>query len=143
MHFATSSTFQQRMVKRYYQMLPTSSRAPSSAKKDQSLTWRKRLSETEGQLNVQQFGYQHFLQNVVTVCTVTPAIPHVVANVAAGIIAAPGVPILVTYTNEIKIMEVYSDKLLEISQKHETFTTQTPQVIRGLVLVDSLLLDRR
>ena len=78
-----------------------------------------------------------------TVCSITPAIPPVVANVAAGILAAPGVPILITYTNEIKIMEVYLDKLLEIAQKHETFTTQTPRVIRGLVLVDSLLLERR
>ncbi len=81
----------------------------------------------------QQFGYQHLLQSVATVRTVTPAIPPVIADVAAGILAAPGVPILITYTNEIKIMEVYSDKLLEIAKKHGsltwgfgTFTTQTP-----------------
>jgi hypothetical protein len=79
------------------------------------------------------------LQSVATVCTVTPAIPPVVVDVAAGILAAPGVPILITYMNEIKIMEVYSDKLLKIAQKHgsltwgfETFTTQTPQVIQEL-----------
>jgi hypothetical protein len=85
---------------------------------------------------LQRFGYQHLLQSVATVCTVTPAIPPVVADVAAGILAAPGVPILITYMNEIKIMEVYLDKLLKIAQKHgsltwgfETFTTQTPRVI--------------
>ncbi len=60
----------------------------------------------------------------------------VIADVAAGILAAPGVPISITYRNEIKIMEVYLDKLLEIAKKHGsltwgfgTFTTQTPQVI--------------
>jgi hypothetical protein len=88
---------------------------------------------------LQRFGYQHLLQSVGTVCTVTPATLPVVADMAAGILAAPVVPILITYTNEIKIMEVYSDKLLEIAQKHgsltwgfETFTTQTPQVIHEL-----------
>jgi hypothetical protein len=87
----------------------------------------------------QQFGYQQLLQSVATVRTVTPEIPPVIADMAAGILAAPGVPILITYTNEIKIMEVYLGKLLEITQKHgsltwgfETFTTQTPRVIREL-----------
>jgi hypothetical protein len=75
----------------------------------------------------------------VTVRTVTPAILPVVADVAAGTLAAPGVSILITYMNEIKIMEVYLDKFLKIAQKHgslmwgfETFTTQTPRVIREL-----------
>jgi hypothetical protein len=88
---------------------------------------------------LQGFGYQHLLQSVATVCMVTPAIPPVIADVAAGILAAPGVPILIIYTNEIKIMEVYLDKLLEIAKKHGsltwgfgTFTTQTPRVIRKL-----------
>jgi hypothetical protein len=58
------------------------------------------------------------MQSVMTVCTLTPAIPPVIANVTAGIIAAPGIPISITYTNGINIMEIYSDKLLEISQKH-------------------------
>ncbi len=82
---------------------------------------------------LQRFGYQHLLQSVGTVRTVTPAIPPIIADVAAGILAAPGVPILITYMNKIKIMEVYSDKLLEIAKKHVsltwgfgTFTTQTP-----------------
>jgi hypothetical protein len=79
------------------------------------------------------------LQNVATVRTVTPAIPPVIANPDAGILAAPEVPMSITYTNEIKILEVYSDKLLEIAQKHasltwgfETFTTQNPRVIHDL-----------
>jgi hypothetical protein len=55
---------------------------------------------------LQQFGYQHLLQSVATVRTVTPAILPVIADVAAGILAVPGVPILITYMNEIKIMEV-------------------------------------
>jgi hypothetical protein len=85
---------------------------------------------------LQRFGYQHLLQSVATVRMVTPAIPPVIADVAAVILAAPGVPISITYTNEIKIMKVYLDKLLEIAKKHGslmwsfgTFTTQTPRVI--------------
>ncbi len=85
---------------------------------------------------LQRFGYQYLLQSVVTVRTLTPAILPVNANAAAGIIAAPGIPILIMYTNGINIMEIYSDKLLEISQKHASltwgfgsFTNQTPQVI--------------
>ena len=79
------------------------------------------------------------MQNVVTLCTDTSAIPPILANPAAGILAAPEVPMSITYTNEIKILEVYSDKPLEIAQKHalltwvfETFTTQTPRVIHEL-----------
>ena len=90
--------------------------------------------------------YQHHLQNVVTDCTVTPAIPTVLADVAAGILAVPEVPMSITYTNEIKMLEVYSDKLLEIAQKNaslmwgfETFTTQTPRVIHELTQSDGEL----
>jgi hypothetical protein len=71
---------------------------------------------------LQRFGYQYLLQSVVTVRTLTPAILPVNANAAAGIIAAPGIPILIMYTNGINIMEIYSDKLLEISQKHASLT---------------------
>ncbi len=84
---------------------------------------------------MQRFGYQYLLQSFVTVCTLTPAIPPVNTNAAAGIIAAPGIPILIMYTNGINIMEIYSDNL-EISQKHASltwgfgsFTNKTPQVI--------------
>jgi hypothetical protein len=79
-------------------------------------------------------------------CTLTPAITPVIANAAVGIIAAPRILILITYTNEINTMEVYSDKLLKISQKHASltwgfgsFTNQTPQVICELTQADGEL----
>ncbi len=79
------------------------------------------------------------MQNVPTVCTVIPAIPAVIADPDLGIAAAPAVQQMITYTNEINMLEVYSDKLLEISQKNssmtwddESFTVQTPRVIREL-----------
>ena len=88
---------------------------------------------------LQRYGFQYQLQNVPTVRTVTPAIPPVIADPALGIVDAPGVPEAITYTNEINMLEVYSDKLLEISQKNSsmtwgdgTFTVQTPRVIREL-----------
>jgi hypothetical protein len=92
---------------------------------------------------LQQFGYQHLLQSIPTVHTLTPAILPFISNAAAGIIAAPRIPILITYTNGINIMEVYSDKLLKISQKDSSltwgfglFTNQTPQVIHELTQAD-------
>ncbi len=95
---------------------------------------------------LQQFGYQHLLQSVVTVCTVTPAIPPVIADATAGIIAAPAIPILITYTNGNNIMEVYPDKLLEVSQNHASptwgfgsFTNQTSRVICELTQADGEL----
>ena len=88
---------------------------------------------------LQRYGYQYQVQNVPTVRTVIPAIPPVIEDLALGIAAAPGVPEAITYTNEINMLEVYSDKLLEISQKNssmtwgdESFTVQTPRVIREL-----------
>jgi hypothetical protein len=36
--------------------------------------------------------------------------------------AAPAVPASFMYTNEINILEVYSDKLLEIAQKNALLT---------------------
>ena len=94
----------------------------------------------------QRYGFQYQLQNVLTVRTVTPAIPTVIADPALGIDAAPGVPEAITYTNEINMLEVYSDKLLEISQKNSsmtwgdgTFTVQTPRVIRELTHANSEL----
>ena len=70
---------------------------------------------------------------------VIPAIPPVLADPVVGILAVPEVPMLITYTNWINILEVYSDKLLEIAQKHAsltwgfgTFTSQTPWVIHKL-----------
>jgi hypothetical protein len=65
------------------------------------------------------------LQNVATVRTVIPAIPPVLADPVAGILAVPEVPMSITYTNGINILEVYSDKLLEIAQKHASLTWGT------------------
>ena len=86
------------------------------------------------------------MQNVPTVRMVIPAIPPVIADVALGIVAVPGVPEAITYTNGINMLEIYSDKLLEISQKNssmtwgnETFTVQTPRVIRELLQADGEL----
>ena len=94
----------------------------------------------------QRYGFQYQLQNVPTVRTVVPAIPAVIANPALGISAAPEVPQVTTYTNEINMLEVYSDKLLEISQKNssmtwgdESFTVQTPRVIRELTQANNEL----
>ena len=56
-----------------------------------------------------------WLQNVPTVLMVIPAFPPVIADLALGIAAAPGVPEAITHTNGINMLEVYSDKLLEIS----------------------------
>ncbi len=60
-------------------------------------------------------------------------------DATAGILAAPEVPALIIYTNETKIMEVYSDNLLEISQKNvlltwddSSFTNQNPRLIQEL-----------
>jgi hypothetical protein len=92
-----------------------------------------------------RFSYHHLLNNVATVCTVIPAILVVIADAAAGILAAPAVPALITYTNEIKIIDIYSNKLLEISQKPALLTwgdglftnqTQSPQLIQELTQPD-------
>ncbi len=95
---------------------------------------------------MQRFGYQHHLLSDAKVCTHTPAIPPAIADAYAGIIAAPGIPILITYMNGINIMEVYSDKLLEISLQHVSlmwgfgsFTNQTPGVICVLTQADGEL----
>ena len=51
MLIATSSTFQQRMVKHYYQMLPTNSRALWLATTKSVFNLKKKVSEIEGQHN--------------------------------------------------------------------------------------------
>jgi hypothetical protein len=92
----------------------------------------------------QRFGYQYLLNDVSTVTTITPAIPAVIADPTAGILTAPAVPASTTFSNPIKIIDVYSNKLLDISQKHAlltwgngSFTNQTPRVISELTQVDS------
>jgi len=93
----------------------------------------------------QRYGFQYQLQNVPTVRMVTPAIPPVIADLALGIVAAPGVPEAIINTNEINMLEAYSDKLLEISQKNSSvtwgdgFTVQTPRVNRKLTQANSEL----
>jgi hypothetical protein len=59
---------------------------------------------------LQRFGYHYLSNNVTTICIVTPTIPAIVADATAGILAAHEVPALITYMDEIKIIEVYSDK---------------------------------
>ncbi len=68
----------------------------------------------------QRFGYQHLLNNIVTNCVVTPAIQAVQAdpNTNPPVQAVVGVPRSITYLNPIKVLEVYSDKLLNIVQKN-------------------------
>ncbi len=57
-----------------------------------------------------------------TDCTIIPAIPAIIVNATLGIMAAPAVPASFMYANEINILEVYSDKLLEIAQKNALLT---------------------
>jgi hypothetical protein len=71
-----------------------------------------------------RFGYQGLLNLVATRCTVIPAVSEIIANLAAvpPIIGVPAIPEDIIYSNEIKLLEVYSDKLLEITQKHASLT---------------------
>jgi hypothetical protein len=56
----------------------------------------------------QKYGYQYLLTDIATTRMVTP-----------GITPAPDE---ITYSNPIKIMDVYDDKLLELAQKHDSLT---------------------
>ncbi len=97
----------------------------------------------------QRFGYQHLLTNVVTTCVITTAIPAVLAtNPTADppVLAVAGVPQSVTYSNPIKVLEVYSDKLLDIAQKkasliwgNQSFTAQEPKEIFELTAANGNL----
>ena len=68
----------------------------------------------------QRFGYQHLLNNVSTTRVVTPAVPAIGANPTAvpPVLAVVAIPASVTYSNPIKVLDVYSDKLLDIAQKN-------------------------
>jgi hypothetical protein len=73
----------------------------------------------------QKYGYWYLLNDVATTQTVTPGV-------------APN-PDIITYSNPIKIMDDYDDKLLELAQKHalltwgnKSFTNQSPKVISNL-----------
>jgi hypothetical protein len=67
----------------------------------------------------QRFGYQHLLNNVPTTPIVTPAVPAVVVDPTAvpPVLAVAAIPALIAYSNPIKVLDVYSDKLLDIAQK--------------------------
>jgi hypothetical protein len=62
----------------------------------------------------QRFGYQHLLNNIPTTRVVTPAVTAVMANPAAvpPVLAAAAISASVAYSNPIKVLDVYSDKLL-------------------------------
>ncbi len=82
---------------------------------------------------------------VATRRTVIPAVSEIIADPAAvpPIIGVPAIPEEIIYSNEIKLLEIYSDKLLEITQKHalltwgdQSFTNQNPKVIQELTQAD-------
>jgi hypothetical protein len=128
------------MVKHYFQTPPTSLRALWKVKtrsvsdmeeKTRYQTWKGNLTRLS-----HRFGYQNLLHNVGTVCTVTPVIPAIIVDATAGTLAASAIPASISCINEIKIMEIYSDKPLEISQKNASLTwadglfiNQTPRLI--------------
>jgi hypothetical protein len=95
-----------------------------------------------------RFGYQGLLNSVATRCTVIPAVPEIIVDPAAvpPIIGVPAIPEDIIYYNKIKLLEVYSNKLLEITQKHtsltwgdQSFTNQNPKVIQELTQGDGHL----
>ncbi len=94
----------------------------------------------------QRFGYQYLINDVSTVATITPAISPVIVDPTAGILAALAVPASTAFSDLIKIMDVYSDKFLGITQKHASlmwgdsfFMNQTPRVISELTQADGHL----
>ncbi len=95
-----------------------------------------------------RFGYQSLLNSVATRCIVIPAVPEIIADPTAVplIIGVPAIPEEIIYSSEIKLLEVYLDKLLKITQKHalltwgdQSFPNQSPKVIRELTLGDGHL----
>jgi hypothetical protein len=95
-----------------------------------------------------RFGFQGLLNLVATRRTVIPAVPEIIADpaVVLPIIGVPAILEEIIYSNEIKFLEVYSDKLLEITQKHalltwgdHSFINQNPKVIQELTQADSHL----
>jgi hypothetical protein len=65
----------------------------------------------------QRFSYLHLLNNVPTKRIVTPAVPAVIADASAvpPILAVEAIPASVVLSNPIKVLDLYSDKLLEIA----------------------------
>ena len=96
----------------------------------------------------QRFGYQHLLNNVPTRQLVTPAVPAIAADPAAliPVSAAAAIPASVAYLNPIKVLDVYSDKHLDIAQRNpsviwgnESFTNQNPKEIQQLTAANGYL----
>jgi hypothetical protein len=96
----------------------------------------------------QQFRYKYLLNNVATIQVVTPEVLAVAANPTAvpPISAAAAIPESITYTNEIKTLDAYSDQTLEIAQKNasitlgdESFTNQTLKIILNLTQANEQL----
>jgi hypothetical protein len=88
------------------------------------------------------------LNNIVTTRVVTPAIQAVQANPNANqpVQAVVGVPQSIAYFNPIKVLEVYSDKLLDIAQRkasliwgNQSFTDQIPEEIFELTAANGNL----
>ncbi len=96
----------------------------------------------------QRFGYKHLLNNVPTTRVIIPAVPAVIADPAAvpPVLAAVAFPASVAYSNPIKVLDVYSDKLLDITQRNtfliwgnESFTDQYPKEIEVLTAANGYL----
>ena len=88
---------------------------------------------------LQRYGYQYHVQNVPTVRTVIPAIPPVIEDLALGIAAAPEIPEVIAYTNEINMLEVYLDNWTQLQQApikfdndKEITATSCPVVVMSL-----------
>jgi hypothetical protein len=88
----------------------------------------------------QRFGYHHLLNNVPTTWVVTPAVPAIIANPTAvpPVLAAAAIPESVSFLNQIKVLDVYLDKLLNIAYKNasliwgnQSFTDQNPKAIKA------------
>ena len=79
---------------------------------------------------------------------VTPAVQAIVADPTAvpPVLAVEAIPALIAYLTPIKVLDVYSDKLLDIAQKNasliwgnEFFTIQNPKEIEQLTAANGYL----
>ena len=99
----------------------------------------------------QRFGYQHLLNNVPTTRVITPAVPAIAADPSAvpPVLAVAAIPASVSFLNHIKVLDVYSDKLLDVAQKNasliwgnQSFTDQHPKAIEPLTQANGELTAR-
>jgi hypothetical protein len=91
--------------------------------------------------------------------TATLAIPAEsdVVDATADILTAPAVPASITYTNDIKIIEVYNDKLLQLQKHalltwgdeflpikiHDSFESSLKPIDISVLEIDSLLVAKK